>query len=132
MGNCQAKLNNRIAAEFKPSAILRKEVLSPNLQYRQSNGGCQVQGNGALVLTDRVLWFTPLARCKGCCCEMQDIEIPVHSIKSASTVQDRRTNRICLCIDCGNDVLHIYVADVNGWIAAVDGLIRDLPLAYEA
>ena len=40
--------------------------------------------------------------------------------------------RICLRIDCGNDVLHTHVADVNGWIAAVEGLIRDLPPAYEA
>jgi hypothetical protein len=125
MGCVVSGLNATITDRFEPSSIIHKEVCSPNLQYRQQNGGFQVKGNGALVLTNTVLWFTPVARCDGCICQLDDIEMFVDDIKNvtvkAQTPISYRSGGH-LCIDCGNDKLYFLVRDQNAWKAAIDNV----------
>lgn len=53
-------LEERVNQRFHDSsAIIAKEILWVNLQYLRSNGfNNQIRGNGALVLTANLLWFT--------------------------------------------------------------------------
>ena len=133
MGCCISQLNSKIALRFpSSSSIAHKEVCSVNLQYRQSLGHFQVKGNGALVLTDEVLWFTPVARCAGCCCHLEDIEVLVSDIKEAKITNgtpQRMYGRPCfLCVDAGSDVLYFYSSNPEAWKAAIDKTLARLPL----
>ena len=63
MGCCSSwfrKLEERVNAHFHESEIIAKEIFWANLQYQRSRGFFQLRGNGALVLTANVLWFTYL------------------------------------------------------------------------
>lgn len=53
-------LEERVNQRFHDSsAIIAKEIFWVNLQYLRSNGfSNQIRGNGALVLTANLLWFT--------------------------------------------------------------------------
>lgn len=73
---CVVYLEERVDARFQdPSVIIAKEILWVNLQYLRSNGCCQIKGNGALVLTADLLWFSYL-------CLNRPIEIDIKTIRS--------------------------------------------------
>ena len=55
---CRQKLEERVNAHFHESEIIAKEIFSAILEHQRSRGSFQLQGNGALVLTANVLWFT--------------------------------------------------------------------------
>lgn len=126
MGCCISILNHKVSERFPdPSCILLKEVFHPNLQYRKSNGAFQVKGNGALVLTQEFLWFTPAVSCIGCCCQIDDLEIPVDEIKKVTitngTPQLTFNSGIrCICIDVGYDAFYFVVNDISGWKSMIE------------
>lgn len=73
---CVVHLEGKVNARFQnSSAIIAKEILWVSLRYLRSNGCCQVKGNGALVLTADLLWFSYL-------CLNRPIEIGIHNIRS--------------------------------------------------
>ena len=73
MGCCCGKLEERVNEMFEENQIIAKEIFWANLEYQRSTGCCQTKGNGALVLTSDVLWFTLL-------CPDKQIEMPLRSI----------------------------------------------------
>ena len=76
MGCCCAKLERRVNEKFhEGQQIIAKEIYWANLRYQRNTGCCQVQGNGALILTSDVLWFNLL-------CPNKEIEMPLRNIRS--------------------------------------------------
>ena len=73
MGCYCGKLEERVNVMFEENQIIAKEIFWANLEYQRSTGCCQIKGNGALVLTSQVLWFTLL-------CPNKQIEMPLRSI----------------------------------------------------
>ncbi|XP_068714276.1 uncharacterized protein [Montipora foliosa] len=70
---CQT-LEQRVKETFpEESKIIDKEILWANLQYRRSRGCCQLNGNGAFVLTSEVVWFSLM-------CLDETITIPLRNI----------------------------------------------------
>ena len=86
MGCCSSfchKLEERINAHFHESEIIAKEIFWANLQYQRSGGSFQLRGNGALVLTANVLWFTYL-------CPNRQIEMQLRHIRAVEAGVLRR------------------------------------------
>ena len=75
MGCCCARMEERVNEKFAESQIILREMCWANLRYQRSTGCCQIQGNGALVLTPDVLWFSLL-------CITKEIEMPLRHIHS--------------------------------------------------
>ena len=73
MGCCCGILEDRVNERFNENQIIAKETFWANLQYQRSIGCCQIQGNGALVLTSDMLWFNLL-------CPDKQIVMPLRSI----------------------------------------------------
>ena len=74
MGCCCGKLEERINEMFEPNQIIAKDTCLVSLKYQRSVGCCQIQGNGALVLTLDLLWFN------FACLTDYQIEIPLRMI----------------------------------------------------
>lgn len=86
-----ALLEERVNQRFHDSSvIIAKEIFWANLQYLRSNGS-QIRGNGALILTANVLWFTYVAP------DMQ-VETRVENIRTVKVGRARRLSR-ALIID---------------------------------
>lgn len=73
MGCRCGTLEKRIDERFSEVHIIAQEICMPSLRYQRSQGCCQFQGNGALVLTSDVLWFNLL-------CPNKQIEMPLRNI----------------------------------------------------
>ena len=73
MGCCCGTLEGRVNARFEQHQIIAEETLSVNLQFQRSRGFSQITGNGALVLTTDMLWFSIL-------CPHIEIAVPLGSI----------------------------------------------------
>ena len=114
MGCCCAKLEDDVNLRFNENQIIAKEMFWANLQYQRSTGCCQVQGNGALVLTSDVLWFKLL------CCS-KEIEMPLGNMRSVEVGPFRaprhRGNYQVLIID--------YVDPISGIEDQVMFALRD-------
>lgn len=96
MGCCCAKLEEEVNDKFQESQIIAKEMFWANLRYQRSTGCCQVQGNGALILTPDVLWFKLV-------CGNKEIEMPLRNIRSVEVgpfvAPRQRANYLVLIID---------------------------------
>lgn len=80
MGCCCGKLEGRVNDKFSEDQIIAKEIFWANLEYQRSTGCCQIQGNGALVLTSEMLWFNLLW-------PNIEIEMPLKNIRTVQAVR---------------------------------------------
>lgn len=113
-------LVRRIAESFAAGERLLLQDLSANFIGRQSAGGMQLRGNGALVLTSGSLEFLMLW-------PNRRIRIPVSSITGTSVVRShcgRTIGRDLLKVQymtgAGEDSMAWYVPDVRGWQNQLD------------
>ena len=83
-GNYFGELERRVSQRFVENQIIAKEIFWANLQFQRSlSPHHQIQGNGALVLTPYMLWFTLLLPDK-------QIEIPLQNIRAVKVHTQRR------------------------------------------
>lgn len=73
-GKCEETLEKKVNERFSEGQIIAKGIFWVNLRYQRSTGMCQIKGNGALVLTSVMLWFTLIYPNK-------QIEMPLRSIR---------------------------------------------------
>ena len=83
MGSLCATLEERVNNKFPEGQIIGKEIFWANLRFQKSAGKFPIQGNGALVLTPDVLWFTLLLPEK-------QIEMPLRDIRSVQVGRLKR------------------------------------------
>jgi hypothetical protein len=110
------RLERRIAAVYPPDQIVLKDLRAVTLGL-QSKGVFQGRGNGALVLTPKVLWFSrawPRA----------DLRIPLDAITEVTTVRShlgktyfRDLLRVSFRTRDTTDAVAWYVTDLAGWRA---------------
>ncbi|MFH5207983.1 hypothetical protein [Antrihabitans spumae] len=108
----------KIESQFSPSDIVRADPLA-NFFGLESKGGAQVRGNGALVLTRTMVWFS---RAGG----SVPLELPITAIRGADSVKShagksvgRSLLRVSFETDRGFDSAAWFVRDIDGWIAAI-------------
>lgn len=75
MGCCCAVLEKRVQEKFLDGDVIAKEIYWLKILHIKSKGCFQFGGEGALVLTTDVLWFTLL------CCPKRQVEIPLRNIR---------------------------------------------------
>ena len=123
MGCCCGKLEERVDEKFSESQITAKEIFWPDLYYQRSRGCCQVQGNGALVLTSDVLWFTLV-------CPNIEIEMPLRNIRAVQA--GRKFGLAALFVDfvddCSGveDQVVIVLKQSQSWKSLIDENIQKL------
>ena len=89
-GNYFGELERRVSQRFVECRMIAKEIFWANVQFQRSLGSDQVLGNGALVLTPYMLWFTLLLPDK-------QIEIPLQNIRAVEVhTQPRRSQMLVI------------------------------------
>lgn len=123
MRRLRSSLEQRIAAEFPPDRVLRKDTGALTLGL-QSLGVRQGRGNGALVLTPDMLWFSRAAM-------RRDTAIPLASITEVKIVRShlgktyfRDLLHVTFAANGGTDSMAWLVRDLAGWISAIDAQRR--------
>ncbi|MBJ8341163.1 hypothetical protein JGU71_19945 [Antrihabitans sp. YC3-6] len=108
----------KIESQFSPTDIVRADPLA-NFFGLESKGGAQVRGNGALVLTRTMVWFS---RAGG----SVPLEIPLAAVREVDAVKThagksvgRRLLWIRFETDRGFDSVAWFVRDVDDWITAI-------------
>ena len=123
MGCCCGRLEERVNENFHESQIIAKEIFWANLQYQRSIGCCQVKGNGALVLTSDVLWFTLL-------CPNKQIEMRLRQIRAVDVGYVRQAGAQGLIIDFVDatsgieDQVMIVLREPQTWKRIIDETIH--------
>ena len=121
-GNFFGELERRISQRFVEKQIIAKEIFWTNLQFQRSLGPHQVLGNGALVLTPDMLWFTLLLPDK-------QIEIPLQSIRAVDVhAQKRRTPLLVITFvdatTAHEDQVMFTSKDPQSWKRMIDETIQ--------
>ena len=116
-GDYFGELERRVNRRFEASQIIAKEVFSANLQYQKSLGPNQVQGNGALVLTPDVLWFTLFLPDK-------EIEMPVQNIRAVLVHTQHRRPPLLVVSFVDEDQVIFLSKDPQSWKRMIDEAIR--------
>lgn len=121
-GNYFGELERRVSQTFVESRIIAKEVFWANLQFQRSLGPHQVQGNGALVLTPDMLWFTLLLPDK-------QIEIPLQNIRAVdvNTQKGRLLVVVVTFVDAtsaNEDQVMFTSKDPQSWKRMIDETIQ--------
>ncbi len=114
-----ATSSGAVDARFAPGEAVLTDPMA-NYFGRASRGGMEVRGNGALVLTDKALWFHRIGA-------DAPLEIPLASITSVDTTRShagKTIGRDLLRVSFDDDSVAWYVRDLAGWLAAVDGRAR--------
>ena len=122
-GNYFGELERRVSQRFVECRIIAKEIFWANLQFQRSLGShSQVQGNGALVLTPYMLWFTLLIPEK-------QIEIPLQNITAVEVhTQPRRSPMLVITfVDAtatNEDQVMFASKDPQYWKRMIDETIQ--------
>ena len=122
-GNSFGELERRVSQRFVECRIIAKEIFWANLQFQRSLGSnSQVQGNGALVLTPDMLWFTLLIPEK-------QIEIPLQNITAVEVhTQPRRSQMLVITfVDAtatNEDQVMFTSRDPQYWKRMIDETIQ--------
>ena len=122
-GNYFGELERRVSQRFVECRIIAKEIFWANLQFQRSLGShSQVQGNGALVLTPYMLWFTLLIPEK-------QIEIPLQNITAVEVhTQPRRSPMVVITfVDAtatNEDQVMFASKDPQYWKRMIDETIQ--------
>ena len=82
-GPFSRQLEARVNEKFLEGQIIAKVILWANLRHQRSAGKFQIQGNGALVLTSDVLWFSLFYPNK-------QIEMPLQTIRAVQIGRIRK------------------------------------------
>ncbi|KAL9978375.1 hypothetical protein ACROYT_G015880 [Oculina patagonica] len=128
MGCRCGTLEKRVNEKFSEEQIIVQEVCLPTLRYQRSQGCCQIQGNGALVLTPDVLWFNLL-------CPNKEIEMPLRNIRVVQVSfgfgrQQAWVGQPALFVDFVDvtsgieDQVAIVVTDPEYWKRTIDETIQ--------
>lgn len=121
-GNYFGELERRVSQRFVENQIIAKEIFWANLQFQSSLGPHQVLGNGALVLTPDMLWFTLLLPDK-------QIEIPLQNIRTVEihTQQRRSPLLVVTFVDAtalNEDQVMFTSKDPQYWKRIIDQTIQ--------
>ena len=122
-GTYFGELERRVSQRFVENQIIAKEIFWANLQFQRSLGPHQVLGNGALVLTPDMLWFTLLLPDK-------QIEIPLQNIRTVQihTQQRRSPLLVITFVDATtaneDQVMFTSKADPQYWKRMIDETIQ--------
>jgi hypothetical protein len=120
MRSLRQVLMRRIADSFPEGETILLQDLSANFFGRESAGGMQLRGNGALVLNSKSLDFLMLW-------PNRRLQIPISAITGTSTVRShcgktigRDLLKVQYITDAGEDSMAWYVPDVRGWQNQLD------------
>lgn len=121
-GTYFGELERRVSQRFVENQIIAKEIFWANLQFQRSLGPHQVLGNGALVLTPDMLWFTLLLPDK-------QIEIPLQNIRTVEihTQQRRSPLLVITFVDAtalNEDQVMFTSKDLQYWKRIIDQTIQ--------
>ena len=107
-GNYFGELERRVSVRFAGSRIIGKEIFWANLQYHKSLGPNQVQGNGALVLTPDMLWFSLFLPDK-------EIEMPLQNIRAVEVHTQHRRPPLLVVSFVDDDQVIFTSKDPRSW-----------------
>ena len=107
-GNYFGELERRVSVRFAGSRIIGKEIFWANLQYHKSLGPNQVQGNGALVLTPDMLWFSLFLPDK-------EIEMPLQNIRAVEVHTQHRRPPLLVVSFVDEDQVIFTSKDPGSW-----------------
>jgi len=124
IGAVRQRLMKQVQARFAGQGI-RRLSLGANFFGQQSRGMGQIRGNGALILTEKDLWFLLAA-------PQRDYVIPLHQITGVSLPRShlgktilRPLLRVDYITDQGSDAMAWALADPNGWAREIDARRRN-------
>lgn len=113
----------RVAKRFRPEEV-RRQDLTANFFGLESQGAAQLRGNGALVLTDQLLWFSRAVA-------EEVFEVPRADVTGVEVVRShlgksvgRPLLKVRFRSSNGEDSIAWCVPDVEGWR---DALQRPAP-----
>ena len=115
-------LENRISEKFGGRELLHKEM-EAKIKHQTSEGGCQLKGNGAVVLTNHHLWFT-LSRCS------KEIEILIYNILSVEV--DTSSSSLFECMKGRYNRLVVKYLDSQGNESIVTLTMQSDPHPWKA
>ena len=108
-----------IADEFGDDTVLRADPMANYFGFA-SRGGQQLRGNGALVLTPKMLWFKRFRT-------NLPLDLPLAAIHGVDIVEThagkkvgRPLLRVTFATDEGDDSVAWYVKDAENWLAEIN------------
>jgi hypothetical protein len=114
VGRVRKSSAEKIATRFGSEEVVRSDPMA-NFFGLESKGTTQIRGNGALVLTPTVLWFSRVG-------SSEPLEIPVTAIREVDLVSShlgktvgRKLLHVRFETPQGSDGVAWWTKDVEGW-----------------
>ena len=113
-----------IESEFGDDLVLRSDPMANYFGFA-SHGAQQLRGNGALVLTPKMLWFKRFRT-------DLPLDLPLAAIRGVDIVDahagkriGRPLLRVTFATDKGDDSVAWYVRDAEAWLATIEEVRAD-------
>ena len=114
VGKVRKASAEKISARFGSEEVVRSDAMA-NFFGLESKGAAQVRGNGALVLTPTLLWFSRAG-------SSEPLEIPRAAIRDVDLVSShlgksigRKLLHVRFETEQGSDSVAWWTKDVEGW-----------------